>query len=204
MTDAGGGWKIEDGGWRARCTSILHPPLASASVASLRFHERQLDRRGPTDATRRSRSQRRADALVRSQVPSYRDVAAGEGARAPAESLGRARNLMHCSAERTGCARSVLECGGRTQRRHRFSPAAPASKAAWRFASRRSPRTPQRAGRQPGPLPGTAGLDSCGCISRGGRASNPQPSCARISFAASGMKVPGPKTAAAPFSLRKA
>jgi hypothetical protein len=34
----------------------------------------------------------------------------------------------------------ILDCGGRAQRRHRFSTADRASKAAWRFASRRSPK----------------------------------------------------------------
>ena len=34
----------------------------------------------------------------------------------------------------------ILDCGGRAQRRHRFSIAGRASKAAWRFASHRSPK----------------------------------------------------------------
>jgi hypothetical protein len=33
-----------------------------------------------------------------------------------------------------------LDCGGKAQRRHRYSIADGASKAAWRFASRRSPK----------------------------------------------------------------
>ena len=36
-------------------------------------------------------------------------------------------------------SRAPLDCGGRAQRRHRFSTGDRASKAAWRFASRRSP-----------------------------------------------------------------
>ena len=38
-----------------------------------------------------------------------------------------------------GCVRALLDCGGRAQRRHRFSREDRDSKAAWRFASRRSP-----------------------------------------------------------------
>ena len=37
-------------------------------------------------------------------------------------------------------SRAPLDCGGRAQRRHRFSTGDRASKAAWRFASRRSPK----------------------------------------------------------------
>jgi len=33
-----------------------------------------------------------------------------------------------------------LDCGGKAQRRHRFSSASLQPKAAWRFASRRSPK----------------------------------------------------------------
>jgi hypothetical protein len=33
------------------------------------------------------------------------------------------------------------ECGGRAQRRHRFSNVVPLPKAAWRFASRRTPKS---------------------------------------------------------------
>ena len=36
----------------------------------------------------------------------------------------------------------LLDCGGRAQRRHRFCPSRRIPKAAWRFAPRRSPRTP--------------------------------------------------------------
>src|ERR1039458_4637671 len=35
----------------------------------------------------------------------------------------------------------ILDCGGRAQRRHRFSTADRTSKAAWRFASRRTPKS---------------------------------------------------------------
>jgi hypothetical protein len=37
-------------------------------------------------------------------------------------------------------AARILDCGGKAQRRHRFSTADRASKAAWRFASRRNPK----------------------------------------------------------------
>ena len=42
-------------------------------------------------------------------------------------------------AQRRQDAKRILDCGGRAQRRHRFSTASRASKAAWRFASRRGP-----------------------------------------------------------------
>jgi hypothetical protein len=38
-------------------------------------------------------------------------------------------------------AERILDCGGRAQRRHRFFVARDASKAAWRFASRRGSTT---------------------------------------------------------------
>jgi len=38
-----------------------------------------------------------------------------------------------------GMAQEILDCGGRAQRRHRFLCADTRPKAAWRFASRRSP-----------------------------------------------------------------
>jgi hypothetical protein len=47
---------------------------------------------------------------------------------------------MQRKANRLGSA-SVLDYGGRAQRRHRFSTIDRAAKAAWRFASRRSPKT---------------------------------------------------------------
>jgi hypothetical protein len=34
----------------------------------------------------------------------------------------------------------ILDCGGRAQRRHRFGTLANDVKAAWRFASRRTPK----------------------------------------------------------------
>ena len=46
---------------------------------------------------------------------------------------------LQCNTSESSCAARILECGGRAQRRHRFSTADRASKAAWRFASRRSP-----------------------------------------------------------------
>jgi len=36
--------------------------------------------------------------------------------------------------------RMLVDCGGRAQRRHRFGRSSPIPKAAWRFASRRSPQ----------------------------------------------------------------
>jgi hypothetical protein len=48
--------------------------------------------------------------------------------------------LFHLTAI-WGSRLNILECGGRAQRRHRFLTAGRASKAAWRFASRRSPKS---------------------------------------------------------------
>jgi hypothetical protein len=47
---------------------------------------------------------------------------------------------LHCYPSESSKTARILDCGGRAQRRHRFSTADRASKAAWRFASRRSPK----------------------------------------------------------------
>ena len=49
-------------------------------------------------------------------------------------------NALHCYPSESSKTARILDCGGRAQRRHRFSTADKASKAAWRFASRRSPK----------------------------------------------------------------
>jgi hypothetical protein len=45
-----------------------------------------------------------------------------------------------CYPSGSSRAARILDCGGRAQRRHRFSTANRASKATWRFVSRRSPK----------------------------------------------------------------
>ncbi len=47
---------------------------------------------------------------------------------------------LHCCPSEPASAARILDCGGRAQRRHRFSGARTPAKAAWRFASRRSPK----------------------------------------------------------------
>jgi hypothetical protein len=49
-------------------------------------------------------------------------------------------NALHCYPSESSKTARILDCGGRAQRRHRFSTADKASKAAWRFASCRSPK----------------------------------------------------------------
>jgi hypothetical protein len=49
---------------------------------------------------------------------------------------------LHCCPSESLRTARVLDCGGRAQRRHRFWAAAARYKAAWRFASRRTPKTP--------------------------------------------------------------
>ena len=51
---------------------------------------------------------------------------------------------LNAEAQRT--QKDILDCGGRAQRRHRFSAdkPQPTAKAAWRFASRRSPKWQSR------------------------------------------------------------
>ncbi len=61
------------------------------------------------------------------------------------KSLQRATRLGDSTAKRPSRNQIVLDCGGRAQRRHRFSTADRASKAAWRFASHRSPKSSRRA-----------------------------------------------------------
>jgi hypothetical protein len=49
---------------------------------------------------------------------------------------------LHCCPSESLRSARILDCGGRAQRRHRFWAAAARYKAAWRFASRRTPKTP--------------------------------------------------------------
>jgi hypothetical protein len=66
--------------------------------------------------------------------------------------------LFHLTAT-WGSLLNILECGGRAQRRHRFLTAGRASKAAWRFASRRSPKSSRHFVRSFG-NPGCCGWDT--------------------------------------------
>ena len=47
---------------------------------------------------------------------------------------------LHCCPSESLRTARVLDCGGRAQRRHRFWAAEARYKAAWRFASRRTPK----------------------------------------------------------------
>jgi hypothetical protein len=51
------------------------------------------------------------------------------------------RDAENAKAGRAILCLRVLDCGGRAQRRHRFGAPTNVVKAAWRFASRRTPKS---------------------------------------------------------------
>jgi len=54
---------------------------------------------------------------------------------------GKSPAALQCYPSELSQAAKILECGGRAQRRHRFGTLTNAVKAAWRFASRRTPKS---------------------------------------------------------------